>query len=379
MEPGVFSMVKRHRAELTGTAPRWPTRQQPGQEQQLWRDRIAAADTAEEHREGLLKILAVMFKPVGDAMGTRGSSANAQQRRGVGSDDFFDRYTLFSVSGDDLPEATVDAAMQQLASGAFGPEYAAFLERLRDDTHRVARRLRDRGAALPAPELLALVADELGKVSGPAEGLGLLDAEAAIRFLAYNLFPSVPEAVRPAVVERMAATDHGAILAAQVLHHTVGRAGSEHLKELATRQDLDPWAVDSRDRLVDRLAELARPMAQQPSDQVVGLPHDVLVFWNALAPEDARAWVKDAVSAGHWDLLDLLVALSPGHLVHPQRMTPDLDHLDAMVGLAFIRTELAAEVTAAPDTLGPDSTNTELVLSALRRYGTSPELPSPAS
>lgn len=367
LEPGVFTMVKRYRSELTGAAVIWPVQQPLEQRQQVWRDRIARAGTAEEHREGLLKILAVLFPPISTALGRHDSARDAQKRRGVGSNDFFDRYTQFSITPDDLHEATVDAAMQQLASGSPGPEYTEFLERFRDDVHRVSRRLRDRADPLPAAELLALVADEIDTVSGPREGLGLLDAEASARSLAYDLFPHVAEGDRSTVLERMAATSHGAILAVQMLQQTIRRTPNAPLQELGTRQDLDPWAVESRARLIARLEAHAQPLAQQPAAQVAGLSRDLLVFWNCLAPESSRAWVRRNIAESHWILLDFLVALSRGYAIQDQRVVPDLDRFDAMVGLAFIRAELTADIAAAPDSPAPGAAASEVVLSALRR------------
>ena len=171
-EPGVFAMMKRYRAELTGTPSKLlMPRQRPEEKLQVWRDRVAAAGVAEEHCEGVLSLLAVLFKPVSDALGNHGASANADQRRGVSSNDYFDRYTMFSVPDDDQTEADFDTAIQQLASGDLGPEYTVFLEHLRTDTHRVARRLRHRQETVPIPQLLALLADEIGTVSAPAEAL----------------------------------------------------------------------------------------------------------------------------------------------------------------------------------------------------------------
>ena len=292
-EPGAFAMMKRYRADLTGAPSKLlMPRQRPEEKLQVWRDRVAAAGVAEEHREGVLSLFAVLFKPVSDALGTYGASANADQRRGVGSNDYFDRYTMFSVPDDDQTEADFAAAIQQLASGDLGPEYTVFLEHLRGDTHRVARRLRHRRDTVPVPQLLALLANEVGTVSAPAEALGLLGAESAVRFLAYDLFPAVPEDERTTVLELMAATAPGTILATQILHSMFRSADDAHIKELAARQDLPPWAVASRDILADKLGQHMRPASQQPADQLDRLQRDTLLFWNALSPNPPEAGCK---------------------------------------------------------------------------------------
>jgi predicted KAP-like P-loop ATPase len=126
MEPGVFSMIKQHRDDLVGATPLLPS-SKPADRLKEWREWVAAAGVAEENLEGVLRLLAILFKPVSDALVDRRSlaSADADQRRGVGSSDYFDRYVVFSVPEDDLPEAIFVAFNPELLErGATPPPQA---------------------------------------------------------------------------------------------------------------------------------------------------------------------------------------------------------------------------------------------------------------
>ena len=65
--------------------------------------------------------------------GTDGSGRPraASRRRGIGSQDYFDRYVVFTVPADDLPEAVFQQALAQLAAGTEDDEAAQLLLRLR--------------------------------------------------------------------------------------------------------------------------------------------------------------------------------------------------------------------------------------------------------
>jgi energy-coupling factor transporter ATP-binding protein EcfA2 len=368
MEPGVFSIIKRHRAELAGDAVS-PT-PKPADVTAKWRERVVAAEVAGEHVDGVLELLAIMFRPIGEASGTWTSSAwaNADQRRGVGSADYFDRYVVFSVPDDDLSEAAFDAALQQIATQTPGPEFDGFVARLRDDTHRIVRRLRSRHDTLPAPQLLLLLAQEVGNLKAPAEAYGLFQADRAVAHLAIALFPAVLEGDRRDTLERMADSPHGAILAVQVIDRAVRPPDAPPQWTLGTAPDLEQWASDSRDALAGRFARHLDGSPSQPGQPLSDLQRDLLQIWSFLAPEQTRAWVHEQVSAGVWDLTRLLVDVSPIGIDLPGRITVDLPLLDRIAGLDYIRSELANEIAAAAGPLPSDAANSERLLNALHRH-----------
>lgn len=221
MEPSLYALLTRHRGELTGTAFTPPGDDRAAR----WRELLRGAGVAAEHVEGVLRVLGTLFPAVGrDLESFDGAvSEAAHARLGVGSEDYFDRYFTFGVPDDDMSEATFDCALARVPVST-GVEYAEFLVRLRVDTHRVTRRIRqriDRGDTLPCADLLALLAVEYGSYTAPAGVLGLVSAEASVRFLAPLLLQSLPEDERAACVGRMAGTQGGTILAAITLGRVI--------------------------------------------------------------------------------------------------------------------------------------------------------------
>ncbi|HEY0693085.1 MAG TPA: hypothetical protein VGD71_29085, partial [Kribbella sp.] len=174
------------------------------------------------------------------------------------------------------------------------------------------------------------------------------------------------------VLERMAAAPHGAILAVQVLHRAIRSSEGSELWILGTDVELEPWASHSRDMLADKFRRHVELVSSHPADAIGELQRDLLLFWNALAPEQARTWVRDITRAGIWDLLALLIRLSRPDMYHPDRITADLDLLDRLVGLNYIKTELATEIAASPVPLAPDATDSQRILNALHTIKTRP-------
>ncbi|MFF0683322.1 hypothetical protein ACFYVW_32720 [Streptomyces tendae] len=123
---------------------------------------------AEEHIEGVLSLLALLLPTVQRDLGNGVDTKAAAQRRGIGSADYFDRYMVFGIPDDDLSEAAFDRALAQLTADVPGEEAAELLLRLRDDSHRITRRIEQRrstGIRLPAAVLLKAMADSYGQLT----------------------------------------------------------------------------------------------------------------------------------------------------------------------------------------------------------------------
>ncbi|UKZ03883.1 hypothetical protein BOQ63_007370 (plasmid) [Streptomyces viridifaciens] len=163
-----------------------------------------------------------LFPALSRSLGAGGDLAAAAHQRGIGSNDYFDRYVVFGVPDDDLSETELTEALTQLRAGTPGPEAAELLLRLEDDTHRIRRRLGQRlqaGAAVPAAALLLAVAERYGTLRAQAEFL--LSADASARFLAQDLFRTLPHDTHAQVLTDMAASPQGASLAGRVLYDAV--------------------------------------------------------------------------------------------------------------------------------------------------------------
>ncbi|MBL1109355.1 hypothetical protein JK361_33025 [Streptomyces sp. 5-8] len=182
-EPGVYRMLGRHRAELTGASidPALHRDSRPGEHAERWKERLRQAGVAQDNLDGVLGLLGLLFPAVRQALGNGGDPRAAARRRGIGSQDYFDRYVVFTVPADDLPEAVFEQALAQLAAGTDGDEATQLLLRLRDDTHRIVRRidqLRADNIPVPSAALLRAMADNYGQLTADPEAMGLLGATA---------------------------------------------------------------------------------------------------------------------------------------------------------------------------------------------------------
>lgn len=313
-EPGVYAMIKRHRAELTGTAYT-PSEDNPQDKVGRWHNRVRKAGVAEDHIEDVLRLLAVMFHPIAAVVDTWSTSAaiDADRRHGIGSDDYFDRYTSFTIPDDDLSETAFDSALAQVASGTPGDEHTALVARLRDDTHRVTRRilLRLPFDAATSTRLLALLADEYGNAAGPAEAFGLLRPATAVQNAARHILAQLPPQERPAPLTRMAQTADGTVLAVQTLRSIVYSQDTAPAGDLATDTSLAPWARTSRDDLSRLIPTHLVQAAHEPAEHITPLERELLHAWRLLTPDEAKSWINERLDDHSWDLLSLLVRLTP--------------------------------------------------------------------
>ncbi|MCI4145778.1 P-loop NTPase fold protein [Streptomyces sp. MMS20-AI2-20] len=375
-EPRAYQLLWQHRAELTGTSVDLPSRrdERPEQRTERWRTRLQDAGVAEQHLDGVIGLMGMLFAPLRQALGYGADTQAIALRRGIGSIDYFDRYMVFGVPDDDLPEETFDTALQQLADGTPGPEADELLLRLRDDTQRITRRIqykRTVGIPLPAVALLEAAAQQHGHLTAAPQGaFGLLTADFAISILAADLLTDLAEPERPAVLKTMAETADGAILAARTLQRITRRDGSDspdHI-QAAARPD---WIGEARSLISHEIARHLAPAARRPVDQLTEPERTLLWAWRHSAPENARAWINERLD-DRWTPLDLLAVLLP----HERAPFPVIDHdtlqsLDALIGLEALYSRLEP-LLDAPDPDNPQDEHRERILQALRQHRGNP-------
>ncbi|MEU2518855.1 P-loop NTPase fold protein [Streptomyces sp. R17] len=375
-EPRAYQLLWQHRAELTGTSVDLPSRrdERPEQRTERWRTRLQDAGVAEQHLDGVIGLMGMLFAPLRQALGYGADTQAIALRRGIGSIDYFDRYMVFGVPDDDLPEETFDTALQQLADGTPGPEADELLLRLRDDTQRITRRIqykRTVGIPLPAVALLEAAAQQHGHLTAAPQGaFGLLTADFAVSILAADLLTDLAEPERPAVLKTMAETADGAILAARTLQRITRRDGSDspdHI-QAAARPD---WIGEARSLISHEIARHLAPAARRPVDQLTEPERTLLWAWRHSAPENARAWINERLD-DRWTPLDLLAVLLP----HERAPFPVIDHdtlqsLDALIGLEALYSRLEP-LLDAPDPDNPQDEHRERILQALRQHRGNP-------
>ncbi|MFG1697468.1 P-loop NTPase fold protein [Nonomuraea sp. NPDC049309] len=343
MEPGAYNLLRRYRGELTGTEY-LPDKH----EDRLgkWQKRLVDAGVSANNREGVLTLLGLLFPSI--AKITQFGVGDATRPRGICSIDYFDRYITFAVPDDDLPEAEFARAIEQILTDTAGYEREEVLKRLRSDTHRIARRIRRyfEGNSLPNSNFLGFLADSAGELDAPAESLGLLTPDSALRFLATDLLANIPRESRSAVLTRMSRTSAGTHLAALSLLRL------KEEKTPASDTDLtnpEPeWSLRCREAVEAGIKHHLRGIGSSPAD-LTDIQVDLILLWRFLAAEPAKAWIHERLQAG-WDLLDMLVRLFPAARVvngaGESRVVGevDLESFDTLVGLDYILGELADEI-----------------------------------
>lgn len=338
-EPGVYQLLARFRGALTGTSLNFERAQgmRPEKLEQRWRPRLQNAGVAEENCTGVLRLLHMLF-PI--EFGS-GDSFEAARRRGVGSADHFDRYFIFGIPEDDLSEREFECALEQLATRSTGAELEALMARLRQDTHRIARRIRhrlDTGQRLPTRQLLQILADCFGQLEGGAELSEFLTPEYSAEVIAGDLLADVPEAEVAEVLEAMASTSAGAQLACAAFHHITKERSTEAVESVVTPVRLYQNAGQRLGtRIRDHLARAADLPATELQVEEVRL---IWGWWHA-DRDTVRDWIGQRIDAGAWGILPLLTRLQPQHSYPLREMGIETaDALEFLIGSEKLETEL---------------------------------------
>jgi hypothetical protein len=379
-EPRAYQLLWQHRAELTGTSVDLPSRRDERPEQHInrWRTRLQGAGVAEQHLDDVIGLMGMLFAPLRQALGYGANTQAIALRRGIGSIDYFDRYMVFGIPDDDLPEHTFDTALQQLADGTPGTEADELLLRLRDDTQRITRRIqykRAAGTPLPVAALLKAAARQYGHLTSTPQGFfGLFTADRAMDFLAKDLLTDLAEPERPAILKAMAETPDGAVLAARTLQRVIAREdsdGPDHTQAAAT----PGWIGEARSLISHEIAQHLTPAVSGPIHELTELEITLIWAWRHAEPEAARTWISQRLDQ-EWAPLDLLaVLLPPDRAPFPVIDNDTLQSLDALIGLEALYSRLGPLLdTPAADPHSSQDEHQARILQALREHRGSTEV-----
>ncbi|WP_142146905.1 hypothetical protein [Streptomyces sp. SLBN-31] len=215
----------------------------------------------------MIGLMGMLFAPVRQALGYGSNFQAIAHRRGVGSVDYFDRYTVFGVPDDDLPEGAFDIALEQLANGTPDAEADELLLRLRDDTQRITRRIgykRAAGFPVPAAAILKAAAPHYGHLTAAPQGtLGLFTADRAMDILAKDLVTDLAEPDRPSILRAMAETSDGAVLAARTLQRLISHNDADTPDRAQPAASVN-WIGEARSFISHEIARHLAPTGSRP-------------------------------------------------------------------------------------------------------------------
>lgn len=153
VEPGVYTLVQRHRRELLGQqllslraleAPTSLAERRRG----VWMDMLAEAHVHDTDREDILYILSTLFPAFGPTFRDesdkqqRSGHIPAPEPRSISHPDYFDRYFAFGVPDDDVSDAAATSAAHEIARGSFeGEATTALLDVFNTQPELVVRKI----------------------------------------------------------------------------------------------------------------------------------------------------------------------------------------------------------------------------------------------
>jgi hypothetical protein len=362
VEPSVYAILPKHKAELTASDPLLSRRTDALSDRlEQWRQRLQDAGVRDDRVSGVLVLLALLFVPIRSARENAiyGSSflEDIARRRGVGHVDYFDRYFTFAIPEEDIADSTVLHAMRELAEHTGGTALEHLRARLVDDTDRVVRKLRTLQAdgLTPVTELLELLGNRYLEIPQDGGFFGS-DPRRSVEFLARDLLSDVTPAEGPALLRRMSHHDSGLVLTARVVTRLRQEgdeaAGNEPPKRIT-------WAATAREIARELVAER---LTRAASDQLADVPDDVfdLIWeWRRLDPAGVRVWLRGQVDSGRWSLLEVLGRFVPvGVRIGggpPRRVLGDLSLgvVDEFFGLDHVLGRLAEQIEAVEIRSGP--------------------------
>jgi hypothetical protein len=345
--PGLANVLSAHKEELTGTAFEFGNKPTHEQRRDAWRERVLEAGVTEQDLGGMMSLLGQLFLPIKSALermeyGSGFYPEFAAGRR-VGSPEYFDRYFYLGIGPDDLPDATVLAALTEVLEGSPGDAWSAVLALLPTNAELVLDKLRrlapaNSDAALRLVPALASIADQV-----PDQGF-FGRAQVVNYFWAADLLLLAEPADPGAFAEEVA-----------------GAGGVPFLADACTRglesaenegQAMSP-AFDALRAETVRLiqAELQRQGTVRPEDTTGVI--SLLVNWARLDPSaDRQAWMRSKIDSGAWPIPEVLGMFVPTGTTttgdgpsRPSLGDAQLGFLDLVVGLA----EVVARMRTLPE------------------------------
>jgi hypothetical protein len=380
-EHGVYKLIQRRRAELTGSEPSAELLRAKSKSADLdmWRQLISDANVESEHVDGVIDLLASLFLPIRAAKDqssfSRAYLDDIGRRRGVGHPDYFDRYYAFGVPTEDIADSVVAEAMQELVDGTSGAALEEFSRRLLTDTDKLVRKLsglRDE-ISLPAQPLIQRLADVFDQI--PSGSIFTSRPDLNVVMLTCELLVQLDPADGTATLISMAIADGGTELAVRSMRTFRQLSSAAVPGKLLPLTWMEAAEVTTSEIVKERLNRaLSEPLADVPTR----LFKELIWSWHDVDAPGVSQWLREQVAAGRWDLLEVLAKYitfdkGPAGETLPQPMLGELNlgEIDDLFGLDTVMAQLHEGIDSAEPVdrwtpaVGPDQAKS-YVLWALR-------------
>jgi predicted KAP-like P-loop ATPase len=355
-EPGVYRMLQTDRDDLLGRSRSRFTLSRDAAAQarrrERWDKRLQAAHVRDADLPGVIKVLSVLFPEIEAAFSETQSYSQSRERstpKAISHLDYFDRYVSFGVPEEDVPDADITRAIQDLTVDPQSPAAKRLREEITNETARTMRKLdalRDAQVSLPERELFTVITQSAPQINrrrnDPFDNPWLSAVRGAARCLA-----AMDSAQAADLVTQLGGIEDFEEFVIDATWYLHPRDSDSSTSHLPVGYDFSVLAHAAS--AVLKKSREARS-ASGPFDDGAMVSFWV---WKELDPSAAKAWLVGQVDSGRWSLTDTLGALTTTlvtiGVANPDSRIGDFDveAVDEIFGLDRVFTELEAELDSA--------------------------------
>lgn len=301
-EPNVYRLITEYQTELTGQGFMTPDHDERNEDKKdRWLKLIEKRGV--KNPETILDLLAELFIPIRSAKHNAGYSNSTYKdehiQKRVGNKDYFDRYFIFGVSEDDIPDTELLSAVEQLKTDEKkGSDLIKdFINKKADLTLRKLKDLQEMDA-LPARQTLKVLASRYASLPS-AEGFFSLPPQWAAWDITKRFIDKMSAKERLDIFRELASTSSGLLM----LVHTFTTSDKEKDK---------PIAKSLREILKTRVTEVMNDIAKKKFANIKQEDIDFLYPYKTLSGnEELTRWLWERVNNNEWDPVVLLAKLVP--------------------------------------------------------------------
>ena len=307
-EKSAFDLMVESRDELLGSWRSEYREEANPAKWSRWNDTLK--ELGVQHPRAVASLLAEMFLVLRGAKENTGYAPGFQEdirrRRGIGSDEFFDRYVQVGVPTGDLPDHLVREAVEELRADESGVALSTLRPFWGTDPLRILSKLErvDEGEQLPPRATLALLGEYYLDVS--ADRSGLLGSAAPLRMLAmaHGLLERLPTEEAVEAIAALAATSDSHLL---MLADTLRRTTHAEADDAGQ----PPWVEPAVPRVAPLLTAHLMEATERPIDDDLRLVDFLYAHLQVVGGPQTQQVLWEAIEQGRWGLPNLLGALVP--------------------------------------------------------------------